>query len=448
MTGSADRARQLGSDPDSLDSLPPVLHPPGYRWRDNRPGSAAACGRAAVRPSVPATISRHQRHPLVPPGPKGIRIDRDDRLPGTGRVALVVKERARLPGVVRAGQPGAEKLHHQRQRCALGVARAESWFPPSPPLASVVGWPSGSSAQPSGIASPFCAAAMILPRATFDSEISTTTGSSIAKRSGKGDRIGAEQRPPPAPGRHRRWRIGHHQRRDATLGQCLDNHAGNPAMVRAADTGNRDALRLLQPGAAIQAPGPLPDRQSRWPHRSPSHRAGFLDVGTLQTRPPCPPVPAPSRPRPAAARGRICPASSAASSALRHRQCIGRGGTAAHQGATDQVGDRLGRHGFSVRSCLAPSASSTLSAIRWLTRSLDSPVTPQYAGSGSDWATRLEFGTLLPQLSGSVSNTSSAAPPIRPGLQGFRQGGLVNNTAARRIDQHRIRISFCEAHPH
>ncbi len=42
--------------------------------------------------------------------------------------------------------------------------------------ALVVGWPSASSAQPSGIGCPFWAAAMILPRATFDKEMSTTTG--------------------------------------------------------------------------------------------------------------------------------------------------------------------------------------------------------------------------------------------------------------------------------
>jgi len=42
---------------------------------------------------------------------------------------------------------------------------------------SVVGAPPASVAQPSGIASRFCAAAMIFPRATVESERSTTMGS-------------------------------------------------------------------------------------------------------------------------------------------------------------------------------------------------------------------------------------------------------------------------------
>ena len=52
-----------------------------------------------------------------------------------------------------------------------------SMAPPSAALASVVGLPSLSTAQPSGIGSPFLEAIMILPRATLESDRSTTTGS-------------------------------------------------------------------------------------------------------------------------------------------------------------------------------------------------------------------------------------------------------------------------------
>ena len=43
-------------------------------------------------------------------------------------------------------------------------------------FASVVGLPSASTAQPSGIGSPLSAASLILPRATFDVDKSTTIG--------------------------------------------------------------------------------------------------------------------------------------------------------------------------------------------------------------------------------------------------------------------------------
>ncbi len=52
--------------------------------------------------------------------------------------------------------------------------------PSSAALASVVGWPSRSTAQPSGMGSPFLAALMILPRATTETEVSMTTGSGAA----------------------------------------------------------------------------------------------------------------------------------------------------------------------------------------------------------------------------------------------------------------------------
>ncbi|MOA38373.1 hypothetical protein D3C78_1600500 [compost metagenome] len=48
--------------------------------------------------------------------------------------------------------------------------------PSMPFLGSVVGWPSASSAQPSGMLSPFLAATMSLPRATSDSDRSMLIG--------------------------------------------------------------------------------------------------------------------------------------------------------------------------------------------------------------------------------------------------------------------------------
>ena len=86
-----------------------------------------------------------------------------------------------------------------------------STAPASACSASVVGWPSGSMAHPSGIAFPVCAATMIFPRATTLVDASKISGLFAPRGNADGDRIGAEEARPSAERRHVRRRVRNRQ---------------------------------------------------------------------------------------------------------------------------------------------------------------------------------------------------------------------------------------------
>src|SRR6185312_5964877 len=110
---------------------------------------------------------------------------------------------------------------------AAPLASAMGTMVPASALAgSVVGLPSTSSAQPCGIASPRCLAAMMLPRATFDTERSTTTGGRPVSGAAKAMGLVPKAALPPPQG-----------------AMALGMVAGDAAMVRAADRRRRHALR-------------------------------------------------------------------------------------------------------------------------------------------------------------------------------------------------------------
>ena len=79
--------------------------------------------------------------------------------------------------------------------------------PANAALASVVGRPSRSSAQPAGIGRPSLAAIMTLPRAASDSDRSISSGSPALRGNAAAIGIGAEDRMLATGRRHRRRRI-------------------------------------------------------------------------------------------------------------------------------------------------------------------------------------------------------------------------------------------------
>ena len=111
-------------------------------------------------------------------------IDGEDELPHAGRRTLRVEEGARLIGEVGVGMT-ATRSSTISASAAPFASPAGAIAPASAAAGSVVGLPSASKAQSAGMVSPFCRAAMTLPRATLESDRSTTTGSSSSKGAAK-----------------------------------------------------------------------------------------------------------------------------------------------------------------------------------------------------------------------------------------------------------------------
>ena len=170
------------------------------------------------------------------------RIERDDQLPGAGRRALRRRDRTtpRRRSSSRSVRPPAAPPSAPA-RCP--------WRRPSAPSCRAAPRPDRWSAcrrrrAPSlpGMFSPRCFAVMMLPRATFDSDRSITSGarpgSGQANATGLVPNTGFRS----APRRHRARRVDEHQRDQALVRQPLDRMAGRAAMARTADRRRGDAL--------------------------------------------------------------------------------------------------------------------------------------------------------------------------------------------------------------
>ena len=143
------------------------------------------------------------------------RIERDDQLPGAGRRALRRRDRTTPPprSSRRSARPPAARPSAPA-RCPWRRPSAP-WCRAAPRRDRWSACPSSSSAQPSGIVSPRCFAVMTLPRATFDSDRSITSGarpgSGQANATGLVPNTGLRS----APRRHRARRVDEHQRDEA-----------------------------------------------------------------------------------------------------------------------------------------------------------------------------------------------------------------------------------------
>ena len=150
--------------------------------------SRRAPGRRTPGSSSMAATSVSTRSTIDAAAGQRVRVDHQECLPEPRPVALVDEERVGLESERGAGERAREQLDHQRQHRALGAAHRQHRARRAPPFASVVGRPSRSSAQPSGIGSPFLAATITLPRATSDSDRSMVNGARHAARKHRGDR--------------------------------------------------------------------------------------------------------------------------------------------------------------------------------------------------------------------------------------------------------------------
>ena len=255
------------------------------------------------------------------------RVDGDQQLAGAGRAALGIEERRGIGRVIRAGQARPPAAPPSTPAPCPWRRRAAAWCRRSAAVASVVGLPSASSAQPSGIGSLFCLAARMLPRATFEIDRSTTIGACPGSGQAKAIGLVPNTAFDAAPGRDGAGRVGEQQRHQSFFGQMLDRMAGDAAMMRMMDARRRDAVlprRLGQrgerrierrigkavlgvdrrppPGAARSAPAWRSRRPCRpWPARHSSAPATGRGPSGL----PLPPRPARAR-RSRQYRGRSC----------------------------------------------------------------------------------------------------------------------------------------------
>jgi hypothetical protein len=161
-------------------------------------------------------------------------------LTGRRRRALGVEKRRCLGGEIRAGQSGGQKLDHQRERRAFGVAEREHG--PAQGRIGVGGRPALLVQRPTvrdRLA--FLLEGEDIAARHFGQRQVDDDRRPIRQRTRKGDRIGAEQPFRSAPRRDRRGRIGEQQRHETLFGEAFDRMAGGAAMVRAPDSRRRDA---------------------------------------------------------------------------------------------------------------------------------------------------------------------------------------------------------------
>ncbi|CAM3901738.1 hypothetical protein BOPE631_17895 [Bordetella pertussis] len=126
-----------------------------------------------------------------------------------------------------------ERLHTSSSTISASMVplapAAGSMVPARPARGSVVGRPSASSAQPSGMDSPSRAAIISWPRVASPGARLISSGA--AAREGRRDRVGAQQRPPAAPGRHGRRGVAEGQAHQAGRGDGLQVVGGGAEMM-------------------------------------------------------------------------------------------------------------------------------------------------------------------------------------------------------------------------
>ena len=170
------------------------------------------------------------------------RVERDDELPRHRRRPLGVEIARRLGRKVRAGQPGGNEFHHQRERRALGVT--ERHHRAGERLVCICRRPAVDIQRPAfGDRLAFLrrrhhvAARDLRQREVDDDRLASF------KRAGERDRIGAEHRRLSAPRRHRGGPVGEEQSHQSRIGNALRVVSDRPAMVRASDACGRDPAR-------------------------------------------------------------------------------------------------------------------------------------------------------------------------------------------------------------
>ena len=225
-----DPFQQVGRDRDAVAPRRVAVARRGARPAGARPGPA----------SSPRPGSR--RAPGTRPGPRARR-DRSRGMPA--RCAWgALRPTKKLSDSKPNAAPESAHTSNSTMRASIApfAPPAGSMLPSSAARASVVGWPSLSSAQPSGIGLPSRAATMILPRATAESDRSMMSGGAVAAREHGGDRIGAEERALAAPGGHRRGRVAEREPDQARFGHGLEVVGRDAEVIAVGDRDVRHAV--------------------------------------------------------------------------------------------------------------------------------------------------------------------------------------------------------------